>query len=44
MFPWSTVHVMNAYVDNLYIREDDINIPKENLQPTLPVTYSKYTL
>ena len=41
MFPWSKVHVINAYVDNVYIRDDDTNIPKENLPPPLPVPYSK---
>ena len=37
MFPWITVHVMNAYVDNICIREDDNNIPTENIPPTLPL-------
>ena len=41
MFPWSTMHVMNAYVDNLCIREYDNNIPKENLPPPLPLPYPK---
>ena len=33
MFPQSTVHVMNAYVDDVFIPEDDTNIPKENIPP-----------
>ena len=41
MFPWSTMHAMNAYVDNLCIREDDNNIQKENLPPPLPLPYPK---
>ena len=41
MFPWSTVQVMNAYIDNVYILEDDKNIPKENVPPTLPLPYPK---
>ena len=41
MFPWSNVYVMNAYVDNVCIREDDNNSPKENLPPPLPLNYSK---
>ena len=28
MFPWSNMYVMNAYVDNVCIHEDDNNIPK----------------
>ena len=39
MFPCITVHVMNSYVDNLCIREDDTNSPKENLPPPLPLFY-----
>ena len=39
MFTYSTVHVMNAYVDNLCICEDDNNIPKQNVPPPLPVPY-----
>ena len=39
MFPWSIVHVINAYVDHLCIHEDDTNIPKENLPPPPPVPY-----
>ena len=42
MFPWITVHVMNAYVDNVCIREDDTTIPKENVPSPLPVPYPKY--
>ena len=41
MFPWSTVHVMNAYVDHGCICEDDTDIPKENVPPPLPVIYPK---
>ena len=41
MFPWSTVHVMNAYVDNVYICGDYNNTPKENVPPPLPITYPK---
>ena len=39
MFPWSAVHVMNVYVDNVLIHEDNTNIPKENAPPPLPVPY-----
>ena len=41
MFPWSTVHVMNAYADNVCINEDDNNSPKENVPPPLPLSYPK---
>ena len=41
MFPWGTVHVMNVYVDNVCIHEDDNNSPKENLPLPLPVPYPK---
>ena len=41
MFPWSIVHVINAYVDNLCIHEDDTNSPKENLPPQLPAPCPK---
>ena len=41
MFNWSTVHVMNVYVDNVCIREDDNNIPRENVPPPLPLSYPK---
>ena len=41
MFPWSTVHVMNACVDNVCICEDDTNRPKENVPPPLPFPYPK---
>ena len=44
MFPWVTVHVMNVYVDNVCISEDDKNIPKENVPPSLPLPYLKYIL
>ena len=37
MFTWSTVHVMNVYVDNVCILEDDNN----NLPPPLPLPYPK---
>ena len=41
MFPWGTVHVMNKFVDNACICEDDKNTPKENLLPPLPLSYPK---
>ena len=41
MFPWITVHVMNAYIDNVRISEDDNNTQKENLRPPLPLPYPK---
>ena len=41
IFPWNTVHVMNAYVDNVFIREDENRIPKENVPPPLPLPYPK---
>ena len=41
MFPWSTVHVMNAYVDNLCNSEDDNNSPKENVPPPLHLPYPR---
>ena len=41
MFPWSTLHVMNEYIDNVCISEDDINIPKENVSPPLLLLYPK---
>ena len=44
IFPWSTLHVMNAYVDNICIFEDDNNIPKENLSPPLIIPYPKIYL
>ena len=41
MFPWSTVHVMNAYVDNVCINKDYTNIPEENVPPPIPAPYPK---
>ena len=41
MLYWSTVHVMNEYVDNVCICEDENNIPKDNLPLQLPLTYPK---
>ena len=41
MFPWSNVHVLDAYVDNLFICEDDTNSPKENVPPPIPLPYPK---
>ena len=41
MFPWVAVHVMNAYVDNVCILEDDNNIPKENIPPPIHLPYLK---
>ena len=40
MFTWSNVHIMNAYVVNVCIREDDKKSPKM-LPPPLPITYPK---
>ena len=44
MFLWITMHVMNGYVDNVSIREDVTNSPKENVPPPLPVIYHKTIL
>ena len=41
MFTCITVHIMNAYVDNVCIREDDTKCPKENVPPPLPIPYPK---
>ena len=41
MFPCSNIHVMNAYVYNLCIREYVNNSPKENVQPPLPLPCPK---
>ena len=41
MFPWIPVDVMNAYVADACIRDDDTNSPKENVPPPLPVFYTK---
>ena len=41
MFPWSTVHVMNSYVDNVCIHENDKNIPQKNVPTPLPLPYNK---
>ena len=35
------MHVINAYVDNVCIHEDDNNSPKENVPPPLPLPYPK---
>ena len=35
------MHVIDIYVYNVCIREDDNNAPKENLPPPLPHTYPK---
>ena len=32
---------MNVYVDNVFIFQDDKNIPKENVPPALPLSYPK---
>ena len=40
-FPWSTLHVMNEYVDIVCIHEGKNNIPKENVPPPLPIHYPK---
>ena len=39
MFTWSTLHVMNSYVDNICSIEDETNIPKENVPPPILVPY-----
>ena len=41
MFIWSTVYVMNAYVDNVFICEDNNNSPKQTVPPPLPLPYRK---
>ena len=41
MFPWSTIHRMNTYVDNVFICEDENNNPKQNVPPPLPLPYHK---
>ena len=41
MLPWSTVHVMNVYVDIVLTHEYDNNIQKENVPPPLPFPYPK---
>ena len=41
MFSFSTVHVINEYVDNASIREDDTNTLKENVPSPIPVPYPK---
>ena len=41
MFPWSTMHVMNAYVYNICICEDDNNSPRENVPPPVPLSHPK---
>ena len=41
MFPLSNGHFVNSYVDDVCIREDYTNRPKENLPPPLPVPYLK---
>ena len=35
------MHVMNAFVDNVFIYEAGTNSPKENVPPPLPVPYPK---
>ena len=35
------MHVLNVYVDNVCILEDETNSPKENVPPPLPVTYPR---
>ena len=37
---YSNVNVMNSYVDNVCISEDESDNPKENAPPTLPFPYS----
>ena len=41
MFPWSTVHVKNEYVDDVFICENENNRPKENVPPPLPLPFPK---
>ena len=41
MFNWSTVNFMNTCVDNVYICEDENNIPKEKVPPLPPIPYPK---
>ena len=41
MFTCITMNVMNEFLDNICIHEADINIPKENIPPPLPVTFPK---
>ena len=41
MFLLSTVHVINVYIDNSCVSEDETNTSKENVPPPLPVTYPK---
>ena len=41
MFTWITIHVINEYLYNVRINEDENNSPKENAPPPLPVPYLK---
>ena len=41
MFTWSNMHVMNEYVDNVCILEDEKKSPKENVPPQLPLLNPK---
>ena len=41
MFTWIAVHVINEYLYNVRINEDENNSPKENAPPPLPVPYLK---
>ena len=41
MFPWSNVHVMNTYVDNVWNRKDNTNSPEENVAPQFTAPYPK---
>ena len=41
MFRWSIMRVMNEYVDNVCIFEDDTNSPKQNVPSPLLFPYPK---
>ena len=44
MFPWSTVQVMNAYIDNVYILEDDKTSQKKMYHQHFLFLTPKYIL
>ena len=37
MSTWININVINAYVENIFIYEDDNNTPKENVQPPITI-------
>ena len=41
MFHWSTVHVMDAYLDHVCIRVDENNKSRENVPPKITLPYHK---